>query len=476
MKLLLISANRERFPDPIYPLGAAYVASAAKRAGHHVRTWDLMWEPDPPDTLLKDIRRNPPDAVALSFRNLDNAAYPLTRNYLPSYRQLARDIRSALPSPSIPLILGGSAFSLLPDLLLEELEGDYGIAGEGEESFPLLIEALEGCRPLDDIPGLVQKNKSGSPAILTPPFFRTHPSPILKSPPPDRETFNFTRYMREGRTANIQTKRGCAFRCTYCTYPLLEGGSFRLRPAGDVVEELEELVKKTGIRSFFIVDSVFNAPPDHAQDVCEQIIRKRLKIRWSCYTTPSGLTRSLLETMKKAGCDGIELGTDSAEGGTLTGLGKSFSVSHMISAASWCRSLSLPVCHTLIFGGPGETPASVRETLRIVDETHPTAVVAMSGIRIYPDTPLAHMAESRGLIQNRKQYLDPVFYIEPGMEDFLTKTLLSFAQPRGNWILPGITVPFRPVTQKLIRRAGYTRPLWHLLQYAPFKDRIYRDR
>lgn len=135
MDLFLISANRETFPDPVYPLGAAYVADAARRAGHHVRTRDLMWEKDPPLALLEDIRRHPPDAIALSFRNLDNAAWPLTRNYLPSYRLLVQNIRKALPSREIPLILGGSAFSLLPDLLLEELDGDYGISGEGERSF-----------------------------------------------------------------------------------------------------------------------------------------------------------------------------------------------------------------------------------------------------------------------------------------------------------------------------------------------------
>ncbi|AFS53705.1 lipid biosynthesis B12-binding/radical SAM protein [Leptospirillum ferriphilum] len=476
MDLFLISANRENFPDPVYPLGAAYVADAARRAGHHVRTRDLMWEKDPPLALLEDIRRHPPDAIALSFRNLDNAAWPLTRNYLPSYRLLVQNIRKALPSREIPLILGGSAFSLLPDLLLEELDGDYGISGEGERSFPLLLDTLEQGGSLNGIPGLVQKKGSGGSTLINPPHFRSHPSDRIRADPPDRSLFDLSRYARSGGMANIQTKRGCPFHCKYCTYPLLEGDTFRLRESQDVVDEIERLVTKDRIRSFFIVDSIFNAPPDHAHRVSEEILRRKLKIRWSCYVTPSGLTRDLLEVMKRAGCDGIELGTDSAEQGAMIGLGKSFSVSHLKDTARWCNALSLPVCHTLLFGGPGETLQSVRETLKTVEDTRPTAVVAMAGIRVYPDTPLAALAESRGLVKNRRDYLDPVFYIEPGLEEELPGTLLSFAMPRGNWILPGISLPCKPITQKLIRRVGYKKPLWHLLRHAPFKDRVYRDR
>ena len=476
MDLLLISANRETFPDPVYPLGAAYVADAARRSGHRVRTRDLMWEKDPPLGLFEEIRRHPPDAVALSFRNLDNAAWPLTRNYLPAYRLLVQSLRKALPSRKIPFILGGSAFSLLPDLLLEELDGDYGIAGEGEMSLPLLLDALERGGSMSGIPGLVQKKGSGIPSVINPPFFRSDTSGRMRSGAPDRSLFDLSRYARSGGMANIQTKRGCPFHCKYCTYPLLEGETFRLREAGEVLDEIEAIVKRDRIRSFFIVDSIFNAPPDHAQKISEEILRRKLKIRWSCYVTPAGLTRDLLDIMQRAGCDGIELGTDSAEQGAMTGLGKSFSVSHLKETARWCESLSLPVCHTLLFGGPGETLRSVRETLHTVEDTRPTAVVAMAGIRVYPDTPMAALAESSGLVKNRRDYLDPVFYIEPGLAEELPKILLSFAMPRGNWILPGISIPCKPITQKLIRRAGYKKPLWHLLRHAPFKDRVYGDR
>ena len=478
MKILLISANQEVFPDPVFPLGASYVAEAARASGHDVRVLDLMFTPRIRDALIRILSETPPfDAVALSIRNLDNAAYPLTKNYLPSYIALVQTVKSLLPSAGIPVIVGGSAFSLMPDLLLDALGADYGISGEGEIGFPLLLDTLEKGRPLACVPGAVFRPLPGAPPVVVPVSLSPEGAGSLSGyPRPARTLFDPGRYVRRGGMTNIQTKRGCVFRCKYCTYPLLEGTSFRLRLPVDVADEMEELVRRDRIRSFFIVDSIFNLPPDHAEAVCDRLIERNLRIRWSCYATPAGMTYSLLEKMKAAGCDGIELGTDSAEAGMLAGLGKSFSVEQMQNVSNWCRTLGIGICHTLIFGGPGETPRTVRETCRAIAETDPTAVVAMAGIRIYPGTPLGEIAERLGRVTDRKQYLDPIFFLETGLESFLIEYLTSFALERGNWILPGIVPSIEPTTQRLIRLLGYRRPLWHLLRFRLFKDRIYRDR
>ncbi len=484
MNLLLISANREHFPDPVFPLGPAYAAGAALKAGHSVEVLDLAFVSDSEQALTEKVRRSAPSVIAFSFRNLDNAAYPLTRWYLPDYRSLVRRARAASEG-KVPIVVGGSAFSLMPGEMLEDLEADYGVSGESEEAFPALLDCLEGGESPHAIPGVVGRCLGpvprlfpiqGEPGVPTASFRPFKPGGSWTSVRPARDLFEPRRYARWGGMLNLQTKRGCAFRCRYCTYPVLEGSDHRLRDPASVADEVEEIVERYGIRSFFFVDSVFNLPASHAEGVADALIRRNVRIRWSAYASPAGLTRSLLEKMAAAGCDGLEVGTDSADGATLLALGKGFSRDRILEAAEDCHSVGIPLCHSLVFGGPGETPDTVENTCRTIDQTRPMAVVAMAGVRLYPGTPLGDWAMENGLVKEAKDFLRPQFYLDPAVRSFLLSYLERYASSRGNWILPGVVPPLRPVTQKIIRFLGYKRPLWHLLRYGVLKDRVYRDR
>ncbi|MHB8368079.1 MAG: B12-binding domain-containing radical SAM protein [Leptospirales bacterium] len=485
MKLLLVSANREPFPDPIFPLGLAYIAQAARKAGHDLRVLDLAFVKDPEASLAESVRRERPDAVAFSFRNLDNAAYPLTRFYLPQYQKLVRIVRS-LSCVRPWLIAGGPAFSLMPELMLCALGVDYGIEGEGEEAFPALLAALESGRSPVGIPGVfgaeggrnIPEFSGGSSLGLS----ETKGTPLTfdgsawSRMVPARELFDIRRYGRVGGMANVQTKRGCVFRCRYCTYPILEGSAHRLRDPEGVVDEIQEIVERDKIRSFFFVDSVFNMPASHADGISEALIRRRLRIRWGAYASPAGLTLPLLRKMAAAGCDGLEVGSDSADRTTLLALGKSFSKDQILEVSEDCRKVGIALCHSLIFGGPGETPETVKSTCRTIDSTNPMAVVVMAGIRLYPRTPLGDWALETGFVTDVSELLPPKFYLDPAVAPMLLPYLEQFAATRGNWILPGIVPPYEPLTQRIIRFAGYKKPLWHLLRYGVFKNRVYRDR
>ena len=474
MRLLLISANREHFPDPVFPLGAAYVAGACRDRGHAVRTLDLCFEPDPERALVQSIVQDRPDTVALSFRNLDNAAYPLTRHYL---NEACRLVSTARNYTKAPIIAGGSAYSLMPEILLPKLGADYGVSGEGEIALPLLLDALDAGKDPSSISGVfIRDGDHVAPGSPSRAWFSSGPYALAGLPSPARDLWKYRRYSRRGGMGNIQTKRGCVFKCRYCTYPLLEGNKIRMRPPSEVADEMEDLVERFGERFLFIVDSVFNSPPQHAEAICDEILKRRIRIGWTCYASPAFLTEHLVQKMAAAGCRGVEIGSDSAENGMLREWGKSFTADQITRATECCRRAGIDTCHTLIFGGPGETPESIRETCRAIDACRPTAVVAMAGVRVYPGTPLAEACEAVGTFLDGRCYADPVFYIAPEVRDFLFSFLESFARARGNWVLPGLVPPVRPITQRLIRATGYKPPLWHLLRYGVFKDRIYRDR
>lgn len=460
MKVLLVSANRERIPDPIFPLGLAYVAAAVREAGHEVAVADLCFGRRPLRGLARRIASFQPEVVGLSIRNVDNAAYPLTVDYLDGHRQVAATVRR---HTGAPLVLGGSAFSILPELYLQALGGDWGIAGDGEGPFAAMLAALGVGQEPSGIPGVVGcSRKIGGGAVHPLPLSR--PTSWGDGPPPARELFDYRRYVRRGGMGNIQTKRGCLFHCRYCTYPVLEGGRFRPRPAGEVVDEVEGLLRDYGPHSLFFVDSIFNFPTGHLEGICAEILRRGLEVRWSCYATPLGLGREQAALMVRAGCDGVELGSDAVDDGQLGRLGKSFDAATVAAANDHCRRAGLPVCHTVIFGAPGETEASVRRTCSALRDMAPTAVVAMSGVRVYPGTPFAHSLVAAGRLRSEEVGLAPSFYLEPAVATFLPSYLRRQAAAAGNWVLPGLSPPLLPASQRLFRALGVSGPLWQLLR------------
>jgi len=460
MRVLLVSANRERIPDPIFPLGLAYVAAAVRQAGHEVAVADLCFDNDPLHALSARVRHFHPDLVGLSLRNVDNAAYPRTVDYLDQHRDVVRTLHEVTTAP---VVLGGSGFSIMPQVYMQALNGDWGIAGEGETAFVELLGALETGRRPDAVANIYGRGHTAA-AQGVPPSPRLLHRGWHEGLQPARDLLDYPRYIRRGGMGNVQTKRGCVFKCSYCTYPLLEGRRFRTREAADIVDEIEALLRDYGPHPIFFVDSILNFPRGHVESICEEILRRGVRVAWSCYATPVKLDRHQARLMAAAGCEGIELGTDAVDDDQLSRLGKSFNAETAERANRYCLEAGLRVCQTLIFGAPGETQASIRATCSALRRMKPTAVVAMTGVRLYPGTPLTNRLVEQGRIAKTTIGLLPAFYVEPAVADFLPGYLQQQAYAAGNWVLPGLAAPILPGSQRLLRGLGISGPLWRLLQ------------
>ena len=469
MRVLLVSANREHLPDPIFPLGLAYIAAAVRDAGHEIDVADLCFGHKPLDNLRDTVDRFQPNVIGVSLRNVDNAAYPLTVDYLALHREVVDTLHAV---SSAPVVLGGSGFSILPHAYMRELDGDWGIAGEGERAFVALLQALEQGRDPSSIAGVVsaESNTAPAPGITIQP---QRPANWAEGLRPLRAPFDYARYIRRGGTGNIQTKRGCVFKCSYCTYPLLEGNRFRARDAVDIVDEIEALQREYGPHPVFFVDSILNFPRGHVEAICEEILNRGIDLRWSCYATPVKLDRHQAQLMARAGCEGIELGTDAVDDEQLARLGKSFNSEVAERANRYCMEAGLRVCQTIIFGAPGETESSVRTTCDALRKMNPTAVVAMTGVRLYPDTPLSQALIDEGKVSPDDIGLLPTFYIDPAVSDFLPGFLQQQAHEAGNWVLPGLVQPILPSSQRILRGMGISGPMWRLL-HKSWMQRLYR--
>ena len=454
MQILLISVNRETVPAPVAPLGISYIAGAARKAGHHVEILDLCFSTDVEEDIGRALKQFSPELIGVSIRNVDNLTFPGSVSYLDEIQAAVSVLKR---QSRAPIVVGGSGFSIFPESLLSLLDLPMGIVGDGEETFCALARHLEEGTRIPDLPNLL---RAGEPAAV----LRRRFVPLNGNGGPARDLLDNKRYLETGGMANLQTKRGCSFGCSYCTYPHINGSQHRLRPADDVAEELAEMERRFGIDHAFFVDDIFNWPYDHAMEICEAITARGLRISWYCFATPLGMTPELAVGMRQAGCRGVEFGTDAGSPAMLSALRKPFCLDDLRKASDACRQAGLPDAHYLIFGGPGETQGTLTETFAVFDKIRPRAVLALLGLRIYPNTPLHGTAILEGVVDEETDLLLPKFYISPHIgAEALQYAVATHAKGRSNWVVPGLGIRSDPMILSALRRRGHRGPLWDML-------------
>ncbi len=428
MKVLVVACNRARFPYAVAPLGASFIVSMLRASGHEAELLDLCFAGNIKRATKRAIRRFRPDVVGLSVRNLDNCSFHHPRAYADETREIVETIRLWT---DVEIIAGGSAISVGKTRLLKKIGVRYGIAGEGEHSVLALLRAIETGTGWDAIPGLIVADDS-SPAVAT-----RFDCDLSNLPMDPSACINYKPYYKTGGFVSLQTKRGCAFNCIYCNYPALEGSCYRLRPAAQCVDDMEKVIKDHGCRDFFFVDSVFNVPGKHALDICKEIIKRNLRIRWMAYCNPVGFDENMARIFRLSGCAGVELGLDAATDKTLLSMGKCFTQSDIARTCAALDSEQLPYAAFLLFGGPDETWDDVMNTRTFLDEhSNANAVFASLGIRIYEDTPIHGVAIKEGIITPETDLLQPTYYVSPHMGDNILTRLDALACETTNWITP----------------------------------------
>jgi radical SAM superfamily enzyme YgiQ (UPF0313 family) len=451
MKILFISANQEKNPDLVYPLGLAYIVSATRMDGYACKVFDVNFYTDFKEPLQQILQAFQPNVIGISIRNVDNVAYPMVISYFGHYQDLVKFCREIAPAAVI--VLGGSAFSLFPKEFMEKLAPDFGVVGEGENTFRKLLKAIER----GDV--LAGRQQGAEQSIYYPQKLSSELDNIL----PARDLLNVATYFQNGGSINIQSKRGCGFRCSYCTYPLLEGSEVRRREPAKVVDEIEYCRKEFAGDYFFFVDNVFNFPAEHAMEICKEIIRRRLQIRWTAYVSPFSTHETLFALFKESGCSSIDLGVDSASELGINVLAKPFSLQEIKNCAEWCHKYKIKFNCSLIFGYPGETVQSIEESIENISLCQPTSVVSFMGIRLYKGVSLTTGLVKSGYITNEQIGIDPVFYIEEAVREYLIERLSVLSKKYRNWVTPGLSShQVNPAYVKRIRSKGFKGPLWEL--------------
>ncbi len=409
LKVTVISLNRERLPEPLIPVGAATAAAVFRANGDEVQLLDLCHQPDPVAAVREHLREWCPDLVGLSIRNLENNQMGATRSYLGQARTAVETIQEACPE--VPILAGGAGFSLFPAEVLDDLGLSWGLAGEAEASLRPLVEAIAaGVRP-SGISGACYRQDG--PALANGTARLPHFGQAVL---PAYDLLDCPAYVAQGAVLPIEAKRGCDLGCAFCPESA-DRGRARLKPPAQVADEIEALTALVGTNRLSFTDGLFQQPPEHAEAVCREIIRRGLRVRWTCGVSPVGLSRELLGLMREAGCRGVALGLDSVTPGMLRRYRKGFRQEHIEPALRALREAGLQFAVYILFGGPGETPQSMAEALDLLEQLAPDDPVFFAlGIRIYRGTPLEGTARREGIIRPGDDLLKPTYYLAPGLD------------------------------------------------------------
>ncbi len=372
MRVLLARPPRRDARDvglSVPPLGLAYVAASLRDAGHHVDLLDAYvlghsWR-DFDDAL----RHRRPDVLGLStmtpVRDVAARAARLARPYVG---------RIVLGGPH-PTAVEHAVFDEIPDL-------DAAVAGEGEDTAVDLLAWWAAGSPGAPPPGVLAP---GQPLV---PRVPRSPVESLAWPARDLLPNHAYRYLFATRPglATVITSRGCPFRCSFCDKSV-SGSRWRARPPGDVVDELAHIERDLGLSFVNFYDDNFTLSRKRVVGICEEILRRGLRLQWKCEGRVDGVDAELLGLMRRAGCQMIAYGVESGNADTLALLRKDITLEQTRAAFAATRAAGLRSLAYIILGAPGEGPAAVQRTIDFCRELG-ASYVQFSTLSAMPGTPL----------------------------------------------------------------------------------------
>lgn len=403
MRVLLVQtlSMEDAPPEKVYPIGIVCLAGYLADQGHTVSLLDMNMAGDPFGSLKQRLLDFQPELVGLSLRNVD----PLgnrTSSLIPPFIVAVRMVAALVPEAWI--VAGGTGFSLFPERIMQELpEIDYGIAGEGEISFPALVCSLS--------------NPPGPGSRLPAPSTQLH---LSRYNPPRRQLLDPAPYLDINSYVppiGIETKRGCPYRCAYCVYPRLQGNGLRCRRPVSVVDEMESLCREYSVARFHFTDPVLNIPDGHLEEICHEILRRKLKVRWSGFMREDHLDEKNIALFEKAGCECFFFSADGLCQESLDVLNKGLSEADVLKAAGLAAASDVISVYHFMVNVPGETKASVAKGIKLLDRIYGLhgpkknlGTVVLNNIRILPGTIIEKIARKEGVIGPETDLLYPVYY------------------------------------------------------------------
>lgn len=360
MRILLINLPRQfetrDFTTPDYfldnfmkypPLGLLAIATGVDKK-HSLEILDTTVKNMPLEQIVSYIKEKKPDVLGVSI---------VTRRLYGAWRVM-KEVKKFMPE--IKIVTGGPHVNYFPKETMELGFIDYALAGFCEKSFPQLVEAIDKGEKEEDlkaVPNLYYKRNNqivNTPAVETPLILDNIPFP-------NRRLINLHDYYtaadKEPMTT-VYSSRGCPNQCVYCD---VQEKKWYYRTAKNVVDEFEEIAKM-GIKLIHIFDDTFNIDRQRVIDICKEIIRRNLKIRWTTRGRVFPFDEEMADLFKKSGGVRWYIGVETLDPEIMKYIKKGITIPQIENFFKICRKYKIDIMAYFIIGFPNET-AEYRERL-----------------------------------------------------------------------------------------------------------------
>jgi anaerobic magnesium-protoporphyrin IX monomethyl ester cyclase len=381
MKVLLVNPPQQFYPgsDPPagnLPLGLMYIAAVLDKAGYKTEILDAFMTDSsflkvgdtlevgmPYRKIHEEIRRRKPDIVGI--------ASPFTCQAENAIRvgDIAKEV-----NPNILTVVGGPHVTAVPVEFLEEAKSiDIAVIGEGEYTMLDIVKFFEGIKKISDVQGIAYRLDGAIKQNELRPFLED----LDELPYPAYHLVDIEQYLNprkieyrsfKDRAVSMITSRGCPFNCNFCSVHLHMGNKFRAHSVNYVINHIEYVVNKFGVKTIFFEDDNLTFDMKRFESICDKMIEKGVKFNWE---TPNGiradyLTLSLLKKMKKSGCQSVFFGIESGDQYILDNIiGKSLNLKKVVNVAKMCKDIGISTAAFYIIGFPGEKKENMLRTVEL---------------------------------------------------------------------------------------------------------------
>lgn len=419
--------------NPMIPLALPYLGGAVETAGYKPKLLDMRVE------KFETVNISEAFCVGISCWTGSHIKYAL---------EFAKYVREK--DPHVPIIWGGIHPSALPEQTIANENVDVVVRGEGELTLSELVKKIDSGLPLDEVKGITYKDKKGN--IRSNPdreFLDMNEIPydlpynLLKLE--EYESFKLKNF-------DIQTSRGCPYRCTYCFNAFFNKSKYRFKKAERVLDEMEHLVNKFGIKHFSFIDDEFILSKNRVEKICRGIIERKIDITWNAICRADvfmNYDQNLTNLVKKSGCETLSFGVETTSPKLMQLVQKDTNPETILAAARKAKELGITSGYLFMCGFPTETLEDLQITMGFIDkikEIEPRALFLFAIYTPYPGTELYNF------IQN-----DKFKYTPPGkLEDWGDYDFIHFHAP---W-LDKEYINFLENLVTLSRFAFWTFPEW----------------